>query len=111
MNIRHKIIPTEFGPGTRFEVAPIRAPFRVVQTNRFEQLKGRLLSERLGEIWEPAFTSQVRRAANEAAALAWVTPYPLLVFPVLFEEKADAAVAVARRQEQVRQRSRNLLAL
>ena len=111
MNLRYQIIPTEFGPETRFEVAPVIAPFRVVQTNRFEQLRGRLLSERLEEIWEPAFTSQVRRAANEAAALAWVTPYPLLVFPVLFEEKANSAIAVARRQEQVRRRSRNLLAL
>lgn len=109
MNIR--VIPTEFGPETRFEVAPVLGPFRAVAANRFEQLKGRLLSERLEEILEPVFTSQVRRAANEAAALAWVTPYPLLVFPVLFEEKADSALAVARRQEQVRQRSRDLLAL
>jgi hypothetical protein len=111
MNIRHQIIPTEFGPETRFEVAPVLGPFRVVATNRFEQLKARLLSERLDEIWEPAFTSPVRRAANEAAALAWVTRYPLLVFPMLFEEKADSAIAVVRRQEQVRRRSRNLLAL
>ena len=111
MNIRHQIIPTEFGPETRFEVAPVLGPFRAVATNRFEQLKGRLLSKRLEEIWEPAFISHVRRAANEAAALAWVTPYPLLVFPLLFEEKADSAIAVAERQEQVRRHSRNLLAL
>jgi hypothetical protein len=111
MNIRQQTIPTEFGPETRFEIAPALAPFRVVQANRFEQLKDRLLSERLEEIWEPAFNSQVRRAANEAAALAWVTPYPLLVFPVLFEEKAESALEVARRQEQVQRRSRNLLAL
>lgn len=111
MTIRQRIIPTEFGPETAFAVAPVVAPFSVVQANRFEQLKGRLLSERLEEIWEPAFISQVRRAANEAAALAWVTPYPLLVFPVLFEEKADFAIEVAKRQDQVRRRSRNLLVL
>ena len=111
MNIKHQVIPTEFGPETQFDVAPVLGPFRVVATNRFEQLKDRLLLERLEEIWEPAFISQVRRAANEAAALAWVTPYPLLVFPVLFEEKADTAIAIARRQEQVRRRSRNLLVL
>jgi len=29
---------------------------------------------------------------NEAAALAWITPYPALVFPGLFEEKAEAAL-------------------
>src|SRR5215831_17400924 len=111
MNIRHQTIPTEFGPETRFDLEPIVAPFRAVQANRFELLKGRLLSERLDEIWEPAFISQVRRAANDAAALAWVTPYPLLVFPVLFEEKTDSAIAVARRQEQVRRQTRNLLVL
>src|SRR5690242_11626351 len=99
MNIRHQIIPTEFGPEIHFNVAPVLAAFRDVQTNRFEQLKGQLLSERLEEIWEPAFISHVRRAANDAAALAWVTPYPLLVFPVLFDEKADTAIKVARRQE------------
>src|SRR5215471_4076885 len=106
MNTRHQIIPTEFGPETRFEVAPVLGPFRAVATNRFEQLKARLLCERLDEIWEPAFTSPVRRAANEAAALAWVTPYPLLVFPVLFEEKAESAVKLAEKQEEVLERSR-----
>jgi len=111
VNIRHQKIPTEFGPETWFELAPIVAPFRVVQTNRFEQLKGQLLAERLEDIWEPTATSQIRRAANEAAALAWITPYPLLVFPVLFEEKAQSAIKFSRRQEQIRRRSRTLLAL
>jgi hypothetical protein len=111
MNIRHQRIPTEFGPETRFELAPTVVPFRVVKTNRFEQLKGQLLAERLEEIWEPATSSQIRRAANEAAALAWVTPYPLLVFPVLFEEKAQSAMEFSRRQKQIRRRSRTLLSL
>jgi hypothetical protein len=111
MNIRNRKILTEFGPETRFELAPVVAPFRAVQANGFEQLKGRLLVERLEAIWEPAATSQVRRAANEAASLAWATPYPLLVFPVLFEEKAQSAIEFTRRQEQARRRSRSLLAL
>jgi len=50
------------------------------------------------------------RAANDAAALAWVTRYPVLFFPVLFEEKAETALLRAERQEQVLQRSRGLLA-
>jgi hypothetical protein len=33
----------------------------------------------------------------------------LLVFPALFEEKAEAALLRAERQEQIRQRSRELL--
>jgi hypothetical protein len=43
--------------------------------------------------------------------LAWVTRYPLLVFPALFDEQAEAALLRAERQEQVRQRSRELLAV
>jgi hypothetical protein len=56
-------------------------------------------------LWKPELSIQIRRAANEAAALAWVTPYPLLVFPVLFEEKAAAELAVANRQQQIRKRT------
>ena len=112
MNTRYRKLPTEFGPETWFELKPVpAAPFRAVQESRFEQLKLQLLEQRLEQAWEPALTSHVRRAANEAAALAWVTPYPLLVFPALFEEKADAALEFVERQEQVRQRSRHLLAV
>ena len=102
-------LPASFGPETRF-VTPV-APYRLVQENRFERLKAKLLAERLEETLEPHLNSQLRRAANEAAALAWVTPYPLLVFPVLFEEKVEAALKVSERQEEVRQRTRELLAV
>jgi hypothetical protein len=110
MNTTYKQIPTEFGPDTGFEVKPVAEPgFRVVEESRFERLKGRLLAQQLGaEAWEGEFTSRLRRAANEAAAVAWLTPYPFLVFPILFEEKAQSAKARAVRQEQVRRRSRSL---
>ena len=112
MTTNYRKVPAEFGPETRFVVEPVpAAPFRTVHENRFENLKARLLAERLAEVWEPEATSLVRRAANEASAVAWLTPFPLLVFPVLFEEKAEAAVAFAARQQEVRQRSRELLAL
>ena len=112
MNENYRRLPAEFGPETRFEVKPApAAPFRAVQESRFETLRARMLAERLAGEWEPEATSRVRRAANEASALAWVTHYPLLVFPVLFEEKAEAASLVAARQREVRQRSRELLAL
>jgi hypothetical protein len=87
------------------------APFRAVQESRFEALKNELLGARLETVWGPEVSSQVRRAANEAAALSWLTPYPLLVFPALFEEKARAALLHAERQEQVRRLSRELLAV
>src|SRR5262252_3566771 len=103
MNANYRRVPTEFGPETRFEVKPAPpAPFRAEQTTRFERLKDDLLLERLEDVFEPELNSHVRRAANEAAALAWVTRFPLLLFPVLFEEKADSALARAERQEQIR---------
>jgi hypothetical protein len=54
--------------------------------------------------------ARLRRAANDAAALAWTTNVPLLVFPALFEEKAQLAFRQAARQECIRERSRELLA-
>src|SRR5260370_37069089 len=110
MKATYRRVPTRFGPETRFEVKPVpAAPFRAVQENRFERLKNVLLDERLEESLDPAFNSYLRDAANEAAALAWVTAYPLLGFPALFEEKADSAVKLAVKQEEVLERSRELL--
>jgi hypothetical protein len=112
MNTKYRRVPAEFGPETRFEVKPAPpAPFRAVNENEFEHLKDGLVRQRLGTLWEPELSVHIRRAAHEAAALAWVTPYPLLVFPVLFEEKTDAALRVAFRQHQIRERSRELFAV
>ena len=112
MNANYRRVPTQFGPETGFEVKPIPpAPFRARQEAELERLKTRLLAERLETCREAQSDGQLRRAANEAAALAWVTPYPLLVFPALFDEKAEAALLRADRQAQVRQRSRELLAV
>lgn len=112
MNANYRRVPTRFGPETRFELKPApAAPFRALQETRFELLRRELLNERLGELLDPAFNSYLRTAANEAAALAWVTPYPLLVFPTLFEEKADSALLLAEKQEDVLERSRELLAV
>ena len=110
MNINYRKVPTRFGPETRFEVRPAPpAPFRATEESALERLKNRLLREFLYEETEARAYGYVRRAANEAAALAWITRYPLLVFPALFEEKAEAARIQVRRQERVRQRSLELL--
>jgi hypothetical protein len=42
-------------------------------------------------------------AVNEAEALAWETDFPLLVFPTLAQEKAEAATAWSWRQQQLLQ--------
>jgi hypothetical protein len=111
MNENHRRVRTRFGPETRFEVTPVPpAPFRALAESELERLKHRLLVERLAEMPEPEINTRLRRAANDAAALAWVTNFPLLVFPTLFEEKALTARLQAKRQVCVRERSRELLA-
>jgi hypothetical protein len=111
MNENYRRVPTKFAPEIRFEVTPVPpAPFRAVQETALERLKSRLLLERLRELSSAEFNCEVRRAANEAAELAWVTCYPLLVFPALFEEKAETVLANAVRREPLRTRSLEMLA-
>jgi hypothetical protein len=108
---KYKRVPTEFGPDTGFEVKPSpAAPLRAEEEAEFVRLKARLLSEWLEGRVELKLDSHLRRAADDAAALSWVTQYPLLVFPALFEEKANAALLRALRQDQIRKRSLELLA-
>jgi hypothetical protein len=108
----YRRLPARFEPETRFELRPVPTlPFRAYHENELERLKIRLLTERLEGLWKPALNSYVRRAANEAAALAWVTPYPLLFFPALFEELTEAALRRAEHQDIVRKRSLELLAM
>ena len=110
MNANYKRVPTEFGPETRFELKPAPpVPFRATRETELEGLKNQLLARFLNESTERKYHSYVRRAANEAAALAWATRYPLLLFPLLFEEKASLALLQAERQESVRRRSLQLL--
>jgi hypothetical protein len=110
MNGNYRRVPTRFAPEIRFEVLPVPpAPFRAVQETDLDRLKTRLLVERLKELASAEFNCRIRRAANEAAELAWVTCYPLLVFPALFEEKAETALAHAVRQEPAHPLSRELL--
>ncbi|MGA2866406.1 MAG: hypothetical protein ABSF95_18180 [Verrucomicrobiota bacterium] len=111
MKANYRRVRAQFRPETGFQIKPLPpAPFRAQEADPLERLKRRLLAQRLEEVWEPEANSQLCRAAHEAAALAWVTPYPLLLFPVLFDERAEAAAARAERQADVRQRSPQLLA-
>jgi len=93
---------TRFSP--RFKPRPA-APFRGAPEAALERLKTRLLSEALALNTDPDFDGALRRAANEAAGLAWSTWYPLLVFPALFEEKAQTAARQAVRQAELREES------
>jgi hypothetical protein len=99
-------VPTEFAPETRFEVRP--NPFLAARENEFERLRAKLLAEELREA-EAELNAPLRRAANEAAAIAWATLFPLLVFPALFEEKIAAAIRQAERQARIFKKSREIV--
>lgn len=103
-------LQTEFAPETRFELRPRPpAPFRALLETEFERLKNKLLARQLAEAATPELNAPLRRAANEAAALAWDTLFPMLTFPILFEEKIEAAQRQARRQARIYAVSRELV--
>jgi len=58
---------------------------------------------------EPELDTALRRAADEAASVAWFTPFPLLFLPTLLEEKAASAFRHEKRQREIRQRTEGLL--
>src|ERR1700722_5347930 len=102
MNKTTNKLKAKFRPETRFELRPTpAAPFRATQETEFERLKNRLLTETLLATANPGLNAALRRAANEAAALSWVTYYPLLVFPALFEEKIRVGFRQAERQARI----------
>lgn len=112
MNANPQKLTARFDPAARFAAPPVPpAAFRAAQENRLEGLKSRLLRQTLAELTVPEANGFVRRAANEAAALAWDTRFPLLVFPGLFQEKTAAVLLQVERQASVRRRSRELLAV
>src|ERR1700722_11357028 len=102
-----KRVRTRFARQVRFDVKA--TPFRAEQTSDLERLKNRLLRRLLENTTNPDENILLRRAANDAAALAWVTQYPLLLFPTLLEEKARAALVQFKRQAQMLWLSLNLL--
>jgi hypothetical protein len=110
MKKKYGQIITRFEAETQFEVGAIApVPFRGALETELDQLKERLLGPLLNASTDPARGVPLRRAANEAAGLAWLTPFPLLVFPVLFEEKVYAAQRQEARQRQIRRRTEGLL--
>jgi hypothetical protein len=104
-------LPTRFARETKFAVTPhLPRPSRRRADAELEKLKHRLLREQLDEAGDVALAPALRRAANEATALVWLTPCPLLLLPLLFEEKAEAAKRQAALQAEIRRRSQMLWA-
>ena len=89
---RRMVVKAPAAPGTRL--------------NSLDRLKERLLAKHLAQATGPEQAAAVRWAARDAVALAWATSHPLLVLPVLLEEKAAVALNRARRQKHLRERER-----
>lgn len=112
MKTTNNRVETRFGPPMRFKLKPGGAkPSKGGHEEAFEQLKERLLTDELTRAATTAAGPALRRAAMDAAAVAWTTRYPLLVLPELLREKAAAAHAYARRQRTILRRSQSLLSL
>ena len=112
MKTKRTKLLTRFEPETRFDVPPSApVPFRGTRETELEQLKNRLLRDALNATTHAQFYAPLRRAANEAAAVAWMTPFPLLVLPVLFEEVAARAWRQFELAEGIRARSRRILSV
>jgi hypothetical protein len=93
------------GPTRRLPLASFPPLPRPAREDALEQLKTRLLVRTMATAADPTESLLAQRAAYEAASLAWSLPYPLLVFPALFEEKLQAARRVQAFQATVRRRS------
>lgn len=71
-------------------------PHDPVLAARFLNLKSRLLLQTLNDTPESEIHTLIIKQANEAAFLAWLSGYPLLAFPCLFEERILATTEPAR---------------
>ena len=100
---RTRRLPASFGRESRFDV-PVTpaANFRATEPTEFERLKEQLLRELLAAETRPELVTALRRAANDAAAVAWTLPFPALVLPELFREKVAAARRYDARQASLR---------
>ena len=105
MNTNYKVlerVPAEYEEETQGEQRPVASTaLRAAQEAEFERLHARLLAREMNEAATPELGPPLRRAASEAAALAWETIVPLLVFPTLFEEKAAVAMRQSNRQARI----------
>jgi hypothetical protein len=115
MKTRDNRVPTDFAPDTRLAPPIGRASnsrdLRGAVDDELDRLKERLLAGELARTTNLEANVLLRRAANDAVALVWLMPYPLLLLPALFAEKAQAARHAAGRQSLIRERSSDLLAL
>lgn len=102
----YRIDDIRFEPETKYSLPIKFAAFaRGRQERAINRLKNRLLQASLGDRPISAADCEYTTVANEAVALAWTTPTPLLVLPIIFEEKLFEAKAQRTRQYHIFNRS------
>ena len=101
MKTKTKRVRTRFAPETRFPVTPLTAK----PDTQLEELKERLLQQALAGTNNTQLIAPLQRAVNDATALAWTAGYPLLLLPVLFQEKAAAARLHTAKQQSIHERT------
>jgi hypothetical protein len=84
--------------GSRQDHEFVSTPARGLMEARLEQLKVQLLSPILETVKGTPVVKELYCAANEAAALAWLTVCPVLFFPALLEEKVMTTLKRWERQ-------------
>ena len=88
-----------------FEANPLlSAAHRGPLEQELEHLKDKLLAPVLSSVQNAALMRELRWVANEAAALAWFTLCPVLVLPMLLEEKVRTALQRWERQQRLLQK-------
>jgi|GEM_PF-354983 len=97
------------GPEVRFALTAENFPFKAVQETEFEKLKSRLLQTALMEADQADLYAPLRRAANEAAALAWNLEFPVLLLPELFAEKVLITTRQVEKQRVIRSQTESLV--
>lgn len=108
-NTHSKWLPAKRAPETNVGLSSLHRAKRATTDLELELLKNRLLREQVKKGATASAFPALVRAANEAAALVWLTPYPLLFLPSLLEEKADIAIKHVAQQAVIRRRSQALL--
>lgn len=93
---------TSLGNADYAEEPFLTAAQRGALEERLEHLKEQLLQPLLVNITNAAAVRELRRAAGEAAALAWFSVCPILVLPLLLEEKVSSALKWWERQQRLK---------
>ena len=98
-------------PANRIKTAKTRRFRPSFASLELEQFKQCLLTEHRSATLDSQVQPWLNRVADEAASIAWATPYPLLVLPVLLEEKVKDAQRKAELQKSIYARSQVIVAL